>query len=280
MSKLTKYVIGIAIAAAVIFIVWYFSNIVTYILISAVLAIIGKPLVDAIGRVGIKGHKIPKWLAALITLAAIWTVAVLFFTLFIPLVFSKIGQLSGLDVEHILSSFHEPLARLESFITGFFSVNDGTFSLSDELAKQLSGVLNLDVVNSIVSSIVSIIGNTVVALFSITFITFFFLKEDNLFLNMILALFPNKYEQNVTHALNSITTLLIRYFTGILAESSIITILLSAAFISWGFSVETAIFMGLTMGVLNVIPYIGPLIGATICIIVGVLSPIDRKSVV
>ena len=39
MTKLSKYIIGIAATAVILFLVWYFSNIVAYILVSAVLAL-------------------------------------------------------------------------------------------------------------------------------------------------------------------------------------------------------------------------------------------------
>ena len=40
-----KFIAGAAVAAAVLFLAWYFSSIVVYILISAVLAVVGNPLV-------------------------------------------------------------------------------------------------------------------------------------------------------------------------------------------------------------------------------------------
>ena len=51
-----------------------------------------------------------------------------------------------------------------------------------------------------------------IALFSVTFITFFFLKEDDMFLRIMLAVTPTRYENNVRHALSSVSTLLSRYF--------------------------------------------------------------------
>ena len=44
-----RFLAGAAVAAGVLFIVWYFSAIVGYILVSAVLAVIGRPLVGALG---------------------------------------------------------------------------------------------------------------------------------------------------------------------------------------------------------------------------------------
>ncbi len=281
MTKLAKYIIGIAVTAAILFLVWYFGNIVAYILTSAVLAIIGKPMVDLLLRLRIRKFRFPRWLAALLTLATIWALVVTFFSLFIPLVFGKMNELSTLQMPQLVQSFDEPLNALEEFLQKVFAVSGdgGEFSLKEAIVKQLTPIFNVNVINDIFSSIVSIIGDTVVALFSISFITFFFLKEDNLFYNMVVAMFPKKYESNITHAMNSITQLLIRYFTGILAESFLIMLVLSLAFMVWGFSADTAFFMGLVMGILNVIPYIGPLIGGGICVIVGVISPLEGVAI-
>ena len=86
MNSTFRYIlIGIGIIIAIIT-VWYFSSIVAYILISAVLALIGRPLVDILGKLHIRKIKIPKTMRALITLVLIWILVFLFFRLLIPLI--------------------------------------------------------------------------------------------------------------------------------------------------------------------------------------------------
>lgn len=113
------------------------------------------------------------------------------------------------------------------------------------------------------------VANAVIALFSITFITFFFLKDDNLFLRIILAVTPTKYEGNVKHALSSASSLLSRYFIGILAESTIMMLMVSISLICCGYLPQNAFFIGLIVGVLNVIPYVGPWLGFGISLLVS-----------
>lgn len=274
MPKLARYIVGAVVAAVILFLVWYFSNIVGYILISAVLAIIGKPIVDKLVRVRIKGRSFPRWLAALVALLAIWTVAVLFVTFFIPLVFGKFSELSRMDVSFVVEAFEEPLLALQDFLEKYFAFDASEFSLSHELTGHLTPLLNLDTISDALSSTFGLIARTLIALFSITFITFFFLKQDNLFRNMLVALFPKKYKDNIDWALASVTSLLIRYFTGIIAESAAVMLILSSLLLIWGFPADTAFFMGFVVGVLNVIPYIGPIMGAAISIAVGMVSPL------
>lgn len=283
MSKLGKYLIGILVAAAVVFLVWRFGNIVVYIVASAVLAIMGKPLTDAVQRVRIGKCTPPRWLAALMTLIVMWAVLVAFFTFFIPLVFGKLSELAGLDTGYIIDSFREPLQSLQDWLAATFSISDPGFSLTDQLSdfsleeeanRLLVGRLDSEHITSTVTSTLNIVGSVGIGIFSITFITFFFLKEDGLFQHMVVSLFPRRYEENIVRAINSATHLLMRYFTGIAAESTIMFILLSGVFLLWGFNAQTAFFMGFIVGVLNVIPYVGPIISGCICIIVGVLSPL------
>ena len=121
----------------------------------------------------------------------------------------------------------------------------------------------------------SIALSTLITIFSISFITFFFLKEDGLFYAMVKAMFPERLQENVTRALDSITYLLSRYFTGILTESIILMIVISTAMILFGMKTDNALLIGLIMGVMNVIPYAGPLIGGVISVCIGIISPID-----
>ncbi|MBQ4278996.1 MAG: AI-2E family transporter [Rikenellaceae bacterium] len=278
MSKLSKYIIGAAITAVVLFLVWYFSNVVAYILISAVLAIIGKPLVGLIERVRIRRRRVPRWLAALVTLLVFWAFLVAFVSIFVPLVFDKLNHFSALEIPQMIEAFREPLMSLQEFIERTFAVGADQFSLVDSLTKQITPLLNVGVINNMLSSVVSLISHMAVALFSITFITFFFLKEDRLFADMVIAVFPKRYEANIARALDSITDLLIRYFTGIVAESMIMLTIISVVLLLCGMPVQNAFVIGLTMGILNVVPYIGPLIGAGISLFIGMTDPIAGYS--
>ncbi len=278
-SRLAKYIIAIGITALVLFLVWYFSNVVAYILVSAVLAIIGKPVVTLLRKLKIGKRAMPAWLASLFTLLGIWAVLLVFISFFIPLIFSKVRMLSELDIPNLIHSFREPLSRLQEFIEKTFSMDSmSEFSLTDSLTRQFTSLLNLDGINRILSSVVTVVGNTAVALFSISFITFFFLKEDQLFYNMVVALFPSRYQQNISNALDSISNLLMRYFTGIFFESTIMLLLVSCTLMLWGMDSGNAFFLGMVVGVLNVVPYIGPLIGCCIAIFVGILNPLPWAS--
>lgn len=275
-----RYALGIAVTALALFLIWYFSDIVIYILISAVLGIIGRPLVRRLSVIKIRGRYIPRTIAALLTTLLMWAVFATFFVIFIPLIFQKLSQFANLDIAQVISSINDPIIALQEHISETFSISMREFSLTDTIASSIREWMNIDVVNSVVGSFVSTATDFVIALFSITFITFFFLKEDDLFYSMVTTVFPKRYEENITRALDSVTILLVRYFTGILAESFIMMIVVSLGLLLFGASGENAFFTGLVVGVLNVIPYVGPMIGFAIGLFVGLVSPIEGMTIV
>jgi predicted PurR-regulated permease PerM len=260
---------------------WFFRNIVVYILVSGVLSIMGRPLVDLFCRIRIWKWKFPRAIAALLTLLIIWGFIISFFSIFVPLVTKQINYFSTIDSEKIVQIVQDPLNKLENLFKTF-NKDIGQVSIQDYFAKKVSSVLSIDMIQNFLGSLVSILGNILVAIFSITFITFFFLKDQHLFFESILMWVPEKYTENVRRALYSIKSLLTRYFIGILIQSTCIIILIDIGMTIAGIDFQQALVMGLILGILNVIPYVGPWLGLFIAIIMGVASHIqmDFKTVV
>ena len=122
-----KFIAGAAAVAAVLFLVWYFSSIVVYILISAVLAVTGSPLVRRLSALHVRGWRVPRWLAAFVTLVVIWAVIATLCSLFIPLVFNKINQFAHVDFTAVLASVEEPLSRMQNYLQSLFAQSSDTF---------------------------------------------------------------------------------------------------------------------------------------------------------
>jgi predicted PurR-regulated permease PerM len=256
--------------------VWYFREIVVYILVSGVLSIMGRPLVDLFCRIRIGKFKFPRALAALLTLIGIWGGIVLFFYIFIPLVAGQVSQLSSIDSSKLVKLIEEPVKRLEALFRIFNKDISKDVSIEDFIGAKVAGVLNINLIQNIISSLASILGNIAVAIFSITFITFFFLKDQRLFFESILIWVPDKYVANVTRALYSVKSLLTRYFIGIIIQSTCIMILITIGMTIVGIDFQQALVMGLILGIVNVIPYVGPWLGLFIAIIMGVASHMNQ----
>jgi predicted PurR-regulated permease PerM len=255
---------------------WYFRNIVVYILVSGVLSIVGRPLVDLFCRIRINKWSFPRSLSALITLAIIWGLIILFFIIFVPLVTRQIDSFSTIDSGKIVQIVSVPINKVENLFRAFNKDITKELSIQDFIQGKVAGVLNINMIQNFIGSLISILGNVLIAIFSITFITFFFLKDNRLFFESILMWVPDKYVDNVTRALYSVKRLLTRYFIGIMIQSTCIMILITIGMTIAGIDFQQALVMGLILGILNVIPYVGPWIGLFIAIIMGVASHINQ----
>jgi len=262
MNKLAKYIIAIAAALIVAFIAWYFSNILIYIIVSAVLSLVGKPFKTRLMALKLGKYRIPNTMAASITLLLLFSLFFAIFYFVTPLVGKLMSNVSNIDFISLGEQISSPLQKLNSTIHEWFPALDPSFRIEDVFVNQFQKLVNVQAVTDILNSIASVIINFTLAVFVITFITFFFLKEENMFNNMVLALFPDKYTLNVNRALSSVNSLLARYFIGISIETLLITVINSLALILiMDVDVSLAIAVSFLAGVVNVIPYIGPWAG-------------------
>lgn len=270
MNQLAKYIIGAVVAIVVVFLAWFFSDLVIYILISAVLSLIGKPFMGYLTGIRIKGFHIPRNLAAAITMILILGLFAGFFIFMTPFAGQLFSTIGTMQTENINEKIAIPLADLNFFIQNTFPNLNPDFKIENIVVEKVQNLINASSISDFFTSITSFIFDFAIGIFVVSFITFFFLKEQDMFSNMILALFPDKFEINVKRALNSIYNLLSRYFIGISLETILITILngLALHFIA-GVDFSVAIMLGLVSGVLNVIPYIGPWIGGIFGVIIS-----------
>lgn len=261
MQNFHKYLLGAVALAAAVAVFWFFGDIVFYVFLAGVLALMCQPLVGKVAGVKVLGRRLPRWFAALVGVLAVWCGILLFFVLFIPLISGKLSDLAHLDYQSILSPLREPMIELGLFLDKYFKINISESSLTEMLANYIHEFAERGTLTTFVSSIFSVAGSVVVAAVSVSFIAFWFMKEEGLFLRMLLAVAPTKYEDNVKRAVGSITSLLSRYFLGVLIQITIMTIVVTLILLCLGFEFQDAIFVGVVEGVFNIIPYVGPWIG-------------------
>lgn len=273
-NKIAKLLASLVIAALVIFLVWYFSKVVIYILVSAILAIVGRPLVSRLAKLKIGERRLSRSAAAAITLLVMWCVAGGLLALFLPPVVHKAGQLATMDWDSVISVVESTILNLRHRVEQLFSVEytDVTKTIKEIIANNI----NVDYMSTF-ASVISVLTTAFISFFSISFITFYFMKEDGLFYRIVALFFPERYKENVYRALDSITKLLSRYFGGLLVESMVLLVIISTILMLFGMEFSDALVIGLIIGVMNVIPYAGPFIGCVISVAMGIISPIDSN---
>jgi len=115
-------------------------------------------------------------------------------------------------------------------------------------------------------------ASAVIGIFSIVFISFFFIKDEGLFGRIVGAVVPDSMETKVGKTIQEITRLLSRYFVGMIVEIFGVMILdLLGLWLIARVGFSYAIGIAFIAGLLNVIPYVGPLIGEVLGVILCVV---------
>ncbi len=265
----SKWITAAITLALLILIFIFFSEIVWYILIAAVLAFLGNPIVTLLSKIKIKGKELPDGLKAALTLLGMSVFFMGIIAVFLPLIASQAKMISSInpdDVRRALTSFTEHL----EFWLHENQILKQDQKLADVLLEEVKPLIGAATFSSLFSNIASFMGSLFMGFFSVLFITFFFLKDQNLFVKIILLFVRDDSERKVLSVLSRTRGLLERYFTGLLIQLSTMATMISLGL--WMVGVPNALLIGTFGGMLNVIPYIGPIIGMTTGIILTSLG--------
>jgi predicted PurR-regulated permease PerM len=271
-DKLAKYVL---IAAAVCLagaVCWYFRSVITYILVAVVVSLISKPVVKLLQKINIKGKRLPDWFLAALTLTVIVGVLMSVITLLIPIVSNIVKGISLSNIESAAGQIAVPLANLNETLRNTFPSLGSGFRIETALLAELQKLLDVSKVSSLIGTATSFLSSFGVAMFSIVFIGFFFIKDDDTFTNIVTALVPDKHEKNAAAAISDIGYLLSRYFIGVLLEiTGVALINFIGLWLIARLGVNAALGIAFITGLLNVIPYIGPLMGGVLGTLLGLI---------
>jgi predicted PurR-regulated permease PerM len=274
MNARWRYIIGIIGGLILIAGLWCFRHIIAYILISAALSILGQPIVRFLAKIRYRRFYIPNALCAALTLVLIWAIIFTVFRIFIPIIISEANELAAIDYNVLMDQLQAPLMKIEQLLNKL-GISESTTAIEDFLQQKIDTMMNANMLPDLFTSLTSVIKGIAVAIFAISFITFFFLKDAGLFNQGVMAFVPDKYMEEVNNVLTKIRKLLTRYLGGILIDVSIVTALITFGLTLVGLEFHHAMICGLISGILNVIPYVGPWIGAVFSISIGVATNIN-----
>ncbi|MEO1262279.1 MAG: AI-2E family transporter [Bacteroidota bacterium] len=269
-SRTITLIISLLILASL---VYFFTDIVAYVCIAWVLSMIGQPLMDFFQkRVKIWKFRIGSNLAAVLTLFIFFLVIFLLIRLFVPPIVEQVNNLAGVDYAQIAIALEEPLSHLQVILAEYGLVS-ADIPLEQQLQTEFAKSFEPTNLGKYFGAAAATVGNILVGLISVVFITFFFLKEEGLFANFLAAIMPQEYDEKVHHALSDSAIMLSRYFRGLviqmLSVATFVTIALSVL------GIKNALLIGVLAALLNVIPYVGPIIGAVFGVIFTISSGLD-----
>ncbi len=255
-----------------LFMIWYFSAIVIYVIISAVLSMIGHPLVRRLDKIKIWKFSFPHSLSALVTLLIILSAFVGFFWFVTPMIISQAQVISNLNVPEMMEHFKDPINSLKETLT-HYNVLSGEQTIESAIEMQIQSMISIATFSNLAQNLLSTTGTLFMALFSILFITFFFLREEKMFETLVILLSPERYTGKVKRILDQTKTLLSRYFIGLMLEVLSMMTLITIGLTILG--IKGALIIGFLGGLMNIIPYLGPIIGATMGVVFGITTSLN-----
>jgi len=232
----------------------------------------GHPLVKLLDRIKLGRFKIPHTLSALLTLIVIYGVIIGFFAFVVPMLVTQIQSLTQIDPVVLMNSIKEPLAWLNNFLIHHQMILPNE-SIEMIVSNKVTAFANITNASDIANQLFSFAGSLFIAIFAVGFITFFFLKQDRMLLNGIMALTPIRLQSEIKHIFLKIIQMLSRYFLGLCLDLFIVITLITIS--TWLFGFRNALMIGFFAGIMNIIPYVGPFIGWTIAMLFAITGIID-----
>ncbi len=252
---------------AILLLLWFLYKIkivIAYLLIALVVSLIGRP----VKKIITKRLKLKDTPASALTLILFISIFGILFAFFVPMIVKQAQSLSALDID----DFQHKMTLLLQNIKTYLHQKNIDF-LDDFTFHNIFSQINLKVLPGLFNSIFVVLGNIIIGIFAVSFISFFMLKDNQLTSNFLFKLIPDDDHKRFKQVFTKIKDLLSRYFIGISIQITIIfvlyTILLNIL------NVENATFIALLAALMNLIPYIGPIVGWIIIVSLSMTSQLN-----
>jgi Predicted permease len=270
-DKLARYIIIAGIIAIAFFVCRYFSNVLAYIIIAFVVSLIGQPVMKLLQKLKIKGKSAPDALLAILTVLIILTLLFLVVTQVFPVISSIIEEASLMNAGDV-DNGRKLIDQINEWVVDVVPWAGKDFDIVQLLIQEVSKVTDLSAIPGFLGSVASAVAGVAIGLFSVIFISFFFIKDETLFGRIVGALVPDRIEEQVGKTILDIERLLSRYFVGLIVEIFGVVILdCLGLWLVARIGFNYALGIAFIAGILNVIPYVGPLIGEAIGVLLCVI---------
>ena len=258
--KALTIVVGILFLGSFLFAI---RSVIIYIVIAGILSLVARPIIVFLR----KRLKFPNTIAVIFTMFLMLGILSGLIGLFVPLVTEQGKSLSLLEVDQLQKNIQEIFNQT----TTYFS-SKGIDVISE--LKNLDFITQFKEIPNLLNAILGALGSLSVGLFSVLFISFFFMKDSQLLAKGLLTIIPNGTEKRFSKSLETINDLLSKYFIGLLFQITILFILYTLILLIFG--IDNAIVIAFLCALLNLIPYIGPMIGAVIMFVLSMTGSIGQ----
>ena len=254
----------IIIFSLIIYFFYLIRPILIYLSISLVITIILSPLLLFLKT----RLKFNNSIAAITSMSGLILIIGLLIKSFIPLLVEQARNLSLLNSTELQSSVNNIIEKYSDL----YFTNDSNF-INSIVNSKLFNQIDLSYITDLLNSIIASLGSFSIGIFTIIFITFFFLKDSEIIINKIKLLIPKAMKSNVNKSISQINHLLSRYFLALIIQITILFILYLILLAIVG--INNILIIAFLCALLNLIPYIGPLISGFLLTILTLTNYID-----
>ena len=269
MNKIKAFIKPIAGILAVGLLIFFFPYIFLHFAIAVILSMLGRPLCEFFKRLHFRKLHLGDAVSSILTMLVMFMVFSIIFLIIIPLVNKEIMILSKIDTNAIVDYFERPIEHIYNLLIQYNIIRPEE-DLLNIIESKLYSIVNWDNFSSIVGGLVSKASSLVVGIFSTLFLTFFLLRDPNIVHNIFMAITPDDQTMRMNKILHDSRVMLTRYIFGLMAEVLCMMILIFIGLSIFG--VKNALIIAVVGGLMNIIPYLGPLMGCTIGVVIGIIS--------
>ena len=256
----------IAAIALVLFFLYKIQSIIIYITVAAVISLIGRPIILFLRR----KLKFNNTFAVVVTMVLFIGLLIGLIGMFIPLISDQGKNLALLDFEQL----EDNINKLYLQVNDYFEFNNIDVEQSIKDSNLLSK-LDFSLIPNFFNGVINGLGSFSVGLFSVLFISFFFLKDSQLFENGIIAIVPEGYEMRSKRSWNKIKDLLSRYFVGLIFQILILFVIYTIVLLIFG--IDNAVVIAFLCALLNLVPYVGPLVSGFLMLLLSMSSNLGES---
>ena len=267
--EIKKYVIPSLTVLIALGFIFVFTNVFIYLVISSILALLGTPLLNFIAKIKIGKLRISKSIAALITISFFLALIYIISITFLPPLISQVSYLSNSNLHDVLHNVTHYYPILNKYMIYLGSEQQIIHGISVQVGK----FLNFENISFLFNNTLSYAATIIGGLFAILFITFFFLKDEKIIVQFLLLISPTTIENEMLDIFKTSKKMLSHYFIGLIIDITFISITVTT--LMWIFGIKNALVIGCLAGIMNVIPYIGPIITLAFAMLLGVSGCIE-----
>ena len=230
------------------------QNIIVPLIFATIVAIVLHPVVNLFVRIKIN---------RVVAIVIVMLLTFILIALFGILLFSQASRFSE-SLPKLLDKFTEILNQIIFWITNHFDLS------AKEITAWITKTKNELIGGAKIGQTIISVGSVLAFLFLIPVFVFMILFYQPLLIEFFHRLFGKRNRNKVSEIINQIKTLIQRYLIGLLLEVVIISALYTIGLLILG--IEYALILGIMGALLNLIPYLGSIIAASMPMLIAVVT--------